>query len=291
MSCQALQPFPTTRGDILLDYLELWHLPLLIGVLPVLWIVLGGYLFQKGLIKHTTKRRIPLSDGIVASLLSGGCGGAVAIIPILLVLMKIKTITALIVASIFGSVLFFAVGVMTFACLHQKLDLRKVIRITTIPLATILLSAILLGGLCAGASYSKHEKIIANRALIQAAGDKMDSLRLLLRHNDNNMPSSLEELVRLERAKPEDLTSPLLKGKPIGFLYAQPLIPPTIKLKHKQIILIAPPCETLGDKHVLILTTTGTLRTIPVDQLDSYLDYDVNKHWLPLKDKIINRAD
>ncbi len=83
-----------------LDYLDPWHLPLLVGVLPVLWIVLGGYLFQKGLIKHTIKRRIPLSDGIIASLLSGGAGGAVAIIPILVVMMKMKSIPALIVASL-----------------------------------------------------------------------------------------------------------------------------------------------------------------------------------------------
>ncbi len=274
-----------------LDYLDPWHLPLLVGVLPVLWIVLGGYLFQKGLIKHTIKRRIPLSDGIIASLLSGGAGGAVAIIPILVVMMKMKSIPALIVASLLAGVLFFAVGVMTFACLHQKLDLRKVIRITTIPLAAILLSGILVGTLCAVPSHFKRKRQIANKALIQAAGKKMSILCDKLTININNMPTSLEAMVRQGRVKPEDLTSPLLKGKPIGFLYAQPVVPPNRKQQHKQIILIAPPCKTLGDKHVLVLTTTGALRSIPVNQFDGYLKNDVNKHWLPLKDKIYTQAD
>ena len=273
----------------MLNYLEKWHLPLLAGVFPLLWLILGGYLFQIGLIKHTTKRRIPLVDGIVASLLSGGAGGAIALIPLFVVFKTVKSgmISALIGAGILSAILFFAVGVMTFACLHQKLNFRKVLRITTIPLSAILVGAILVGLMCAVPSISKSRRQLANAKLAKAAGKKMDTLRLALRRNDNNMPASLEELVKRGWAKSEDLTSPLLKGKPLGFFYAKPVIPAGRDHQRKQIILITPPCKALGNKHILALTTKGDLRSIPVDQIDTYLNNGVNAHWLPHKDKII----
>ena len=41
----------------------------------------------------------------------------------------------------------------------------------------------------------------------------------------------------------------------------------------------------------MALTTMGDLRSIPVDQLGTYLNNGFNKHWLPHKDKIITPAD
>ncbi|MBT3278953.1 MAG: hypothetical protein HN909_05135 [Phycisphaerales bacterium] len=277
------------------DFIKPWHIPLILGVFPILWLVLGGYLFQQGLVKFSTKRRTPFSEGLIASLLCGGVGGALGVAPLLFLVTKSRSTGILVLVALLAPILFYAIGVMTFSCLHQKVKINQVLRICTIPLIAIALSGGLIATACIVPTIIKHRESIANLKRIQQAGNKMSSIYNAFERNFNNMPDTLEELVKRGWIDADSLTSPILEGKSVGYLYAKPVVTNNYRKFHNQILLIAPNCKALGENRILILTRRGDRTDISFEQLNKYLtgeeSKDLNAHWLPLKDKLFQSAD
>lgn len=264
------------------DYLKVWQLPLM-AVVMMVWLVGGGYLFQKILRKRTELRKYRLGQGVLVSLLSGAGGGMAAIALYFIGKTIIPVEPNPLKAPIcwFGVGLgvpgYFLVAYLVVFSMH-KLSAGETLKASILPIV----GPVVFGALVMGVSfYFSAKSVQADRKHLIKEGETRNAMKMI--HNalerkmlQTGLPAeSLEQLVKDGYLEPEVIQSPANpKGR--GFFYNGDR--PTTD-KDSKTILLCDYAENFGDKGRVVLYTSGSMDFLSPVSFESRLKQTENQRF------------
>lgn len=247
------------------DYLQAWEAYELFPILAVVlfvWLVGGGYLFQKILGKRTDRRKYPLKHGILVSLLcgAGGVVSALALYFIVKTIVPVKPGPDAIPINWFGVVLG-AIGYFTVSYLivfsMDKLSAKETLQASFVPIITpVLVGVLVVGPSFYLLSYKRVQAERSRQRLIYDTAVLMNKVYNALEKRKlqtGRSASSLEELVTENYLEPKDIRSPANpKGR--GFFFNGDS---TTTVSSSRKILLCDYEENFGDKGRTVLYCGG----------------------------------
>ncbi|MBN1942095.1 MAG: hypothetical protein JW849_02260 [Phycisphaerae bacterium] len=268
------------------DYLKAWgpvlFLTLLIALL--LWLVGGGYLFQRILGKRTERRRYSLGQGVLVSLLSGAGGGFAAfalyfigrtIFPVEPDPMKLPICWIGVGLGIAG----YLISAYLIVLAMHKLSVGETLKASFVPIV----GPLLIGGVITGASFYffSFKSVLAERrffrhqSLTIIAVDKIYKSLERRVLQTGKATDSLETLVKENYLTPEDIQSPI-NSKGRGFFYTGER---TSKNPNSQKILLCDYAENFGEKGRVVLYAGGNIEFLTPQAFQSRLDQVENRRF------------
>lgn len=225
------------------------------------WLLGGGYLFQKILGKKTGDRRYSFGRGVMVSLLSGAAGG-LAVLMLYYIGNAIappepgpEKIPISWLGLILAAIGYFPVAYIVVFSMH-KLSAKKTLAGSFLAIAL----PVLFAGVALGISFPFSAKSLQDKrklwTLQAITMNRMSNIHKTLERNilqTGKVPLSLQELVSQGVLEPEDITSPANpKGRGFFFKSSQPVTD-----QASREFMICDYKENFGDKGRTVLYRGG----------------------------------
>lgn len=199
------------------DYWHIWQLPLFV-LLLVGWIVGGGLLLQRGLIKTTGNSRVKLGKGLTAAFLISLVGGIPAAVVFKAATTYVDKIPGVLLGGILGAIVFLLFSYLLIYTMY-KISAREALRVWA-PAISVMLALGIAIGLGAGIpAYSMHQKVLEIRsAMRESQSDLLEIHEAIRTNRPQNPPPTLQELVTDGQIDPEFITHSQA-GRDVGYFY------------------------------------------------------------------------
>ena len=276
--------FPVRRKIVLAaGFFKIWMVPPVM-VFVAGWIFLGGYLFQKSLLKYSGERRVKYGTGVLTSFLCGLVGGLPAFAALWISFQKEEggTITrfAFLAGGIVVGVISFAViGYLVVFTMFKKLSAKTAFSVSLTPLVVIIALGGAVGVSCGiPVVYQKRKETRINKHIYQTLV-KLEKIHdVLFRKYVTDPPETLDILIEQEVLTRDDLISPA-KPDGKGFFYYPPF-----KILHQpgentDELLACDYSENYDGEYYVVIYTYGRAIRLGEHAFNSVLDRPINKEF------------
>ena len=269
---------------------KIWMVPL-IGIFIAGWIFLGGYMFQKSLLKHSDQRRVKYGAGVLTSLLCGLVGG----LPMMAAVyagMKLGADTPnrllfFIIGSIAGLISFIAVGYLVVFTMFKKLSAKTALSASLIPLVVIIALGGAVGLACGIPAFYQNRKDNTTARLAVETILKLSRIHdVLLRKFATDPPKTLDVLVEQQLLSKNDITSPA-KPDGKGFFYYPPDRILSRNNDHVDELLACDYSENFDGEDYVVVYTYGMATRLGEHAFKAVLNKPINEKFA----KAFRKAD
>ena len=247
------------------------------------WIFLGGYLFQKSLLKHSGQRRVNYGTGVLTAFLSGLVGAMPAMIALWAGLMlgasTSHRLVFLILGAAAGAITFTVVGYLVVLTMFKKLSAKAAFSVSLMPLVVI----IALGGAvavgCGVPAYFQKQKENRMNEHANETYRKLSKIHdILFRKFATNPPKTLGVLVEQKLLSKDDITSPA-KPDGKGFFYHPPVKILFRPGDNPDEVLVCDFSENFDGESYVVVYTYGKVDRLGQHAFKAVLDRPVNKEF------------
>lgn len=247
------------------------------------WIFLGGYLFQKSLLKYSGERRVDYGTGVLTSFLSG-LVGAMLVMAALWAGLKLgegtpSRLAYLIIGATAGLISFAVVGYLVVFAMFRKLSAQTVFFVSLRPLVMV----IVLGGAVAAscgvpAYFQKQKENVINRHANETYQKLSRIHNVLLRNFATDPPKTLDVLVEQKLLPEDDIVSP---AKPAGkgFFYYPPVKVSYQPRDNMDELLVCDYSENFDGEYYVVVYTYGRAARLGEHAFKAVLARPVNKKF------------